>query len=489
MRFSLTTMILLMALILILGIVTWEHVSKNRNASGQSLVIVMIDGSGINGLDRRLDEAASPAISSLREKGVTLQNCIAPSPWYPSAAASLLTGRYPSEHGLTMTHAHLTLKAKTLAEECAASGFRTCAFIEADSLLACTGILQGFQRIIDYEGRDVAVGGMRYITRHVGNAPLLGLIEINAERCGGLEGIEAVLKYVTDELAEEDFFEDGTLVVCTPGGWDRGRGDADPTGADLKQDPMREFFVLKGETLTVAKGLVLEKPVSLSEMNTILRSLTWGGTFHLRDCVRTGRISATEMALSLSSPKMCRGSGPAPHVCRLAWFDDLPFRCYVSSDGSFEFQGADLRPVEISPSDESLVRSRYEAFTVGWDRIDDLNIEQTAGPVIDGALAERLSGPWSEESYLGHHLHAVEHYRMGHNLMREGFPALAVNEFRSALSVDPDYAEALFHLANAYASFGRETALPYFRSYLDRFGLAEGQEDHIAEARRFLHMQ
>ncbi len=484
MRFSLLTMIALMTLILVAGILSVRILTPESKSPGRNIVIVMIDGSEEEDIDEHLWQCGSPNMNKLRSRGISFLNCLAPSPWYPSAAASLLTGRYPSEHGLTTAHAHLSLRAKTLAEECATAGYRTCAFVEENSRLACTGVLQGFQRIMEDKGRDVAETGLGYILRHVGGSPVFGLIEIDAKRCGGLAGIDDVLESITAELNAENFFEDGVLVVCSPGSSFMGNANL------LRSSSMREFLLFVGEPLCAAPGKVLLKPTSLSDVFVSLRGTLWGGNFHIRDSARDGRVLLTEMALPLDDAAVTPGRKVPPFFCRIAWYDDLGFRCVIDAEENIDYQDVKtLQPVEVADRKAVIAKSRLDAYVASREFVEDMNIVHTAGLSLDSELAERLGGPWLRYTFEDRSLHAVEHFRMGEALLRTEFSALAVNEFRAAVMMDSDFPEAAFQLAHAYTFIGEKQAMPIFRAFLEEFENTPGQEANVAEARRYLGLK
>jgi hypothetical protein len=484
MRFSLLTMIALMMLILAAGVLSVRVLTPVMETPGRNIVIVIIDGSEAEDIDEHLWQCGSPNMNKLRSRGISFLNCLAPSPWYPSAAASLLTGLYPSEHGLTTAHAHLSLRAKTLAEECATAGYRTCAFVEENSRLACTGVLQGFQRIMEDKGKDVAETGLGYILRHVGGSPVFGMIEIDAKRCGGLAGIDDALEYITAELNQENFFENGVLVVCSPGSSFMGNVNL------LETNSMREFLLFVGEPLCAAPGKVLLKPTSLSDVFVSLRGTLWGGNFHIRDSARDGRILLTEMALPLDDSTVRPDRMVPPYFSRIAWYDDLGFRCVIDAEDNVDYQDAKtLEPVEVAERESLLAKSRFDAYIASREFVEDMNIVHTAGLSLCPELAERLGGPWLRYTFNGHSLHAVEHFRMGEALLRTEFSALAVNEFRAAVTMNADFPEAAFQLAHAYTFIGEEQAKPFFRAFLEKFEDTPGQEIHVAEARRYLSLE
>ena len=92
-------------------------------------------------------QVKTPAIDSLAKDGIRFANAFTPVPITNSSHASILTGLYPSSHGVTdfgvgLSAAHVTW-AKLLQEQ----GYKTAAFIGAvvlDSKTLAPGFDQGF---------------------------------------------------------------------------------------------------------------------------------------------------------------------------------------------------------------------------------------------------------------------------------------------------------------------------------------------------------
>jgi hypothetical protein len=473
-------MIVLMILILVGGIVAVKYLAPRSPGHGQDIVIVMINAAGEEGLDEKLLESDSTVLRKMGSRAISFRKCVAPSPWYPSAAASFMTGLYPSEHGLSSACAHLSMRAMTLAEEFSSVGYFTCAFVDEYSLLASTGVLQGFEHLIQDSGLSLVKIALSHIALHIGKSSFLGLIEVDASACGGAAGVEKVLELIYNRLDKRGFFKQGMMVVSAPGsGMPEDWREQKYTQAD-------EYLMIVGNHLGVASGKVMLKPTSLVDVAGILKRTAWASEFPMRDSVRDGRIVLTERAIPLDAVPEKNPATAPPYFCRLAWFDDLPFHCFVSPDGSFEYQDDTKQRVAVSNVQDELVRARFDSFMLSRMVVENLNIPQAAGPVLDIELAERLGGPWLRKIFLGRRLHAVEHFRLGEAKCLAGYCSRATIDFRSALAIDPDFAEASFRLAKAHATFGRPRAAPYFRSYLEKFADQPGQEENVAEALKFL---
>jgi len=470
-------MIITMALILAAGMVSVRLLKPSPPESGRDIIIVTVAGSGGEDLDRRLFQVDLSAFPELEKRGVRFLKCRAPSPWYPSAVASLLTGLCPSEHGLNKAHAHLSLRANTLAEELALEGFRTFAFVEEDSLLDSTAVLQGFHRIETASGMDLVEKALDGLRSYIGRSSMLALIEVDDDRLSGAGGMESALDRIALCLKEERFLDRGVLLVCAPGGLAPGaqRG--------IEDSSAREFLFLAGSPLGTAPGKVMIKPFSLGQAIRVLRDVVRGNPFEIRDSVREGAVVVTESALPLKASSERGLSACPPYFNRLFFFDDLPFRCFVGPDGAILYQGDSLEERRVDMEEEALVRSRLEAFVACREIVPDLNVSHSAGPILNDRLAGKLSGPWCSSEFHGRRLHAVEHYRLGLAMIECGFSALAVYDFESAMAMDPEFPAAAFELARAYDLFDRGLARTHFLRFLEKFEKWPGQESRIAEAR------
>jgi arylsulfatase A-like enzyme len=89
----------------------------------------------------------SPTLDRLAREGVRFERAYAPAPWTKPSVASLLTGLYPSGHGVETMKEALAARHTTLAEILSGRGFQTGAVI-SHILLAETagsGLGQGFE--------------------------------------------------------------------------------------------------------------------------------------------------------------------------------------------------------------------------------------------------------------------------------------------------------------------------------------------------------
>lgn len=127
-----------------------------RAQRARNLVLVSIDTLradhvGCYGYPRPV----SPAIDSLASEGVLFEDVTTPSPWTLPAHASLLTGLYPSHHGVKSVTQCLPDRITTVAELLTQSGFHTAAFVNSSLLTRKYGLNQGFSDFKHFH-RDAA---------------------------------------------------------------------------------------------------------------------------------------------------------------------------------------------------------------------------------------------------------------------------------------------------------------------------------------------
>ena len=101
------------------------------------------------------DRPTSPVLDRLAADGVTFEDASSPSPWTLPAHASLLTGRYPSRHGVLSHETRLGVDIPTVAEILGQQGYRTAAIVNSHNLSSRYGLERGFTDFL-YIREDVA---------------------------------------------------------------------------------------------------------------------------------------------------------------------------------------------------------------------------------------------------------------------------------------------------------------------------------------------
>jgi len=88
----------------------------------------------------------SPRLDALAQAGVLFEDASTAAPWTKPAHATLLTGLYPSRHGMTSMTSTLANSAVPIAEWLSRRGFRTAAIVNT-RLMATHGFERGFDTV------------------------------------------------------------------------------------------------------------------------------------------------------------------------------------------------------------------------------------------------------------------------------------------------------------------------------------------------------
>ncbi len=161
MRATLTQMLLIMLLLLCLAPVALAAATKQPSQPDVILVTIdtlRADHVGCYGYKH----IATPALDGLARQGIRFANAFTASPITNSSHASILTGLYPSSHGVSDFGVPLAPAHATIAELLKARGYRTAAFIGAvilDSKQLAPGFDQGFD---EYDNFPSSPEGSRF---------------------------------------------------------------------------------------------------------------------------------------------------------------------------------------------------------------------------------------------------------------------------------------------------------------------------------------
>lgn len=90
------------------------------------------------------DRPTSPRLDALAAQGVLFENALSPAPWTLPSHASMLTGLYPSHHGLTEVDTSLPSHVRTLAVHLGLAGFATAALVNSKYLTDWYGLDRGY---------------------------------------------------------------------------------------------------------------------------------------------------------------------------------------------------------------------------------------------------------------------------------------------------------------------------------------------------------
>jgi arylsulfatase A-like enzyme len=93
----------------------------------------------------------SPRMDALAREGILFEDVSSPAPWTLPAHASLLTGLYPSRHGLKSHTRYLSSRIPTLASLLSKQGYVTAAVVNSQNLGPRFGLDRGFQEFLYVE--------------------------------------------------------------------------------------------------------------------------------------------------------------------------------------------------------------------------------------------------------------------------------------------------------------------------------------------------
>ncbi len=137
-----------------------------RASAEQNVLLVTIDTLRADALGSYGGRAATPNLDRLAESGLRFTFAHAHAVMTLPSHSSILTGRYPFEHGVRDNAGYrLDDKAETLAELAHRGGLATGAFVGAFPLDRQFGLTQGFDVYRDVGGRMVAQGDFAFTER------------------------------------------------------------------------------------------------------------------------------------------------------------------------------------------------------------------------------------------------------------------------------------------------------------------------------------
>jgi arylsulfatase A-like enzyme len=91
------------------------------------------------------DKPTSPRLDRLARESVLFEQVYAPAPWTLPSVTSILTSRWPCEHGVTRRGLALNPGLRTLAERLQDLGYATGSFYQNDFAGPAAGLTRGFQ--------------------------------------------------------------------------------------------------------------------------------------------------------------------------------------------------------------------------------------------------------------------------------------------------------------------------------------------------------
>ena len=114
----------------------------------------------------------SPTIDALAAEGIRFAQAHSTAPWTSPSVASILTGQFPSGHGLKEPLTGLADEVLTLAEMLRAEGYQTGGIVSNPHLKAKYGFDQGFDHYLESEARN-----HKYVSTEGVTQQALGLLD------------------------------------------------------------------------------------------------------------------------------------------------------------------------------------------------------------------------------------------------------------------------------------------------------------------------
>jgi choline-sulfatase len=119
-------------------------------AARPSLLLVSLDTTRADAVAPESPAADTPHLAGLARRGTYFRHAYTTAPMTLPAHASLLTGLYPSVHGVHENARSLAATHRLLAEELAAAGYDTAAFVSSFVLDRQFGLARGFAHYDDH---------------------------------------------------------------------------------------------------------------------------------------------------------------------------------------------------------------------------------------------------------------------------------------------------------------------------------------------------
>jgi arylsulfatase A-like enzyme len=130
-------------ILLVLAVVgCGERSERPRRVVLVSIDTLRADHLGFYGYPR----PTSPTLDALASESTVFDDAMSASPWTLPSHATLLTGLYPSRHGLVSHERYLPSTIETLAQVFSRAGYRTAAVVNSHNLSPAFGLDRGFQQ-------------------------------------------------------------------------------------------------------------------------------------------------------------------------------------------------------------------------------------------------------------------------------------------------------------------------------------------------------
>jgi arylsulfatase len=135
--------------------VTAPHVIGKKDKELPNVVLISIDTLRPDYVGAFSQNDDTPAIDSLANDGTVFTHALASATWTLPSHLSVMCSLYPDFHGMNdVENSVQTLPFLTLAESLQENGYQTAAFTEGGLVSARYGFASGFNKYIEYAGKD-----------------------------------------------------------------------------------------------------------------------------------------------------------------------------------------------------------------------------------------------------------------------------------------------------------------------------------------------
>ncbi len=136
-----------------------EEVGTPAPRKGWNVLLITIDTQRPDRLScYGYKQHQTPAFDRLAREGVRFANAFCDVTWTTPSMSSVMTGSYPTRHGLRSTYQRLAAENITLAEVLKANGYATAAIVGSFPVAAMFGLDQGFDHYDDRFSAPIVVG-------------------------------------------------------------------------------------------------------------------------------------------------------------------------------------------------------------------------------------------------------------------------------------------------------------------------------------------
>ena len=178
---------------------TSERAIGNAEKGRHPVVVLLMDGVRVDHLGSMgAADSSTPNLDGFAAGAIRFEWAFAQAPYAASSMASLLTGLYPTTHGLVETGDRLVDEAEALPEVLSGAGMKTAAFLATRGAFEGRGFEQGFD-VLEY-GPQALAGAVQWIEQNASTDFFL-VVEIGSVDAAAVDAGSAAESYSTQVKA------------------------------------------------------------------------------------------------------------------------------------------------------------------------------------------------------------------------------------------------------------------------------------------------